>query len=87
MGPFRTYVSLIKGFVGTGLLFLPHEFKNGGWLFSGVALFLAYVYTTISLLKLVESTIKTETNSFKDVGMKALGIKGRYAIEIFLVIT
>ncbi|KAI9056215.1 hypothetical protein LZ554_001143 [Drepanopeziza brunnea f. sp. 'monogermtubi'] len=34
----RTFLLLIKSFIGTGVLFLPKAFKNGGLLFSSVTL-------------------------------------------------
>jgi solute carrier family 36 (proton-coupled amino acid transporter) len=34
----RTFFLLLKSFVGTGVLFLPKAFKNGGMLFSSIAL-------------------------------------------------
>jgi proton-coupled amino acid transporter len=40
----RTFFLLIKSFIGTGVLFLPKAFKNGGLIFSSVAL------VTISLI-------------------------------------
>jgi hypothetical protein len=34
IGPLSTFFTLIKGFVATGVLFLPKGWVNGGWLFS-----------------------------------------------------
>lgn len=33
LGPFATYMSLLKGFVCCGILALPKSFENGGWAF------------------------------------------------------
>jgi hypothetical protein len=34
IGPLKTFFTLMKGFVATGVLFLPKGWKSGGWLFS-----------------------------------------------------
>ena len=33
LGPFNTFLTLFKGFVNIGILFLPHTFSTGGFLF------------------------------------------------------
>lgn len=38
IGPLKTFFTLFKGFVATGVLFIPKGFRNGGWLFSTIAL-------------------------------------------------
>ena len=41
IGPMATFFTLIKGFVATGVLFLPKGWVNGGWLFSSVAMLMS----------------------------------------------
>jgi hypothetical protein len=41
IGPMSTFFTLLKGFVATGVLFIPKGFVTGGWLFSSIALFLS----------------------------------------------
>lgn len=47
LGWVATYISLIKGFVCTGVLYLPKAFWNGGYIFSALCLFLSYILTMI----------------------------------------
>lgn len=53
LGWWETYISLIKGFVCTAVLYLPCAYWNGGYLFSAVALFLSYCITVICAMKLL----------------------------------
>jgi proton-coupled amino acid transporter len=46
LGPISTFVTLIKGFVATGVLYLPKSFVNGGWGFSILALIVSCICTT-----------------------------------------
>lgn len=43
-GDWKTFFTLLKAFVGTGIMFLPKAFKNGGILFSAITL------VTVSLM-------------------------------------
>ena len=40
------FFTLLKGFIGLGLLFIPNGFYNGGWAFSILSLFMSMVVTT-----------------------------------------
>lgn len=31
LGPFMSYITLIKGFIGSGVLYLPNSYYNGGY--------------------------------------------------------
>ena len=45
IGPVGTFFTLVKGFVASGILFLPKGWRNGGWLFSSVTLFFSSIFT------------------------------------------
>jgi solute carrier family 36 (proton-coupled amino acid transporter) len=47
VGPAGTFFTLLKGFVASGVLFLPKGFVTGGWLFSSVTLFLSCILTIV----------------------------------------
>jgi solute carrier family 36 (proton-coupled amino acid transporter) len=51
---FMTFFTLLKGFIGTGVLFLPNGFYNGGWLFSTLILTLSMVISLICINMLME---------------------------------
>lgn len=84
LSPFQTYFSLLKGFVCTGILYLPKNFQNGGWLWAAIAMILSFFLTLICLIKLIECKNKVPNGSFSEIGMQAMGKPGKYLVDIFL---
>jgi solute carrier family 36 (proton-coupled amino acid transporter) len=58
---------LLKSFVGTGVLFLPRAFLNGGMLFSSIVLLVVSIVSFYCFILLVNSRLKIE-GSFGDIG-------------------
>ncbi|KAL4798940.1 transmembrane amino acid transporter protein-domain-containing protein [Aspergillus venezuelensis] len=58
---------LLKSFVGTGVLFLPRAFLNGGMLFSSLVLLAVSLLSFYCFILLVNSRLKIE-GSFGDIG-------------------
>ena len=87
LSPFRTFFTLFKGFVCTGILYLPNAMLSGGWFFSIFALFLSYFLTTICLYKLLQCKILMPNASFTDLGVAALGKGGKIIVDIELFLT
>ena len=50
----KTFFTLLKAFIGTGIIFLPKAFRNGGILFSSIALVTVSIMTTISFHLLLQ---------------------------------
>ena len=46
-GTTKTFFTLLKAFVGTGIMFLPKAFRNGGILFSSMVLIAVSILTTV----------------------------------------
>ena len=84
LSPWQTYFSLLKGFVCTGILYLPKNFRNGGWAWALVSMVLSFFMTLFCMIKLLECKQRTPGGSFTDIGMKALGLKGKYMVDVFL---
>ncbi len=84
LSPWGTYFSLLKGFVCTGILYLPNNFKNGGWLWALISMFLSFVLTLYCAIKLLEAKGMTPGGSFSDIGHKAIGRPGRILVDVFL---
>ena len=57
MGYIKTFFSLFKGFIGTGILFLPNGFKDGGWLFSIIILIFSVIISYICMDKMIKSKV------------------------------
>ncbi|KAJ5096101.1 hypothetical protein NUU61_005457 [Penicillium alfredii] len=58
---------LLKSFVGTGILFLPRAFLNGGMLFSSMVLLGVSILSYYSFILLVNTRMKID-GSFGDIG-------------------
>jgi amino acid permease len=52
----------VKGFICTGIVYLPQEFYYGGYGFSIIALLISFFFTTICSFKLLEVRKKVGTN-------------------------
>jgi proton-coupled amino acid transporter len=83
----KTVFTIFKSFIGSGILFLPKGFQNGGMLFSIVGLCLSAALSTFCMLRLVEcSTVLQNSHnhhnvSYGTVGEKAFGSFGRRAVK------
>ncbi|KAK3348462.1 transmembrane amino acid transporter protein-domain-containing protein [Neurospora tetraspora] len=55
-GTTKTFFTLIKAFVGTGIMFLPKAFANGGLLFSSLAMVFVSAVTMIAFHLLLQCT-------------------------------
>jgi hypothetical protein len=51
----RLVATIIKSFIGSGVLFLPKAFANGGWAFSIAALTLMAALSLLTILRLIEA--------------------------------
>jgi proton-coupled amino acid transporter len=77
---------LLKSFVGTGVLFLPRAFLNGGMLFSNIVL-LAVAGLSYACFVLLVSTRLVVEQSFGDMGLHIYGRWMRNMINTSLVIS
>lgn len=65
--PFGAALLLLKSFVGTGVLFLPKAYLNGGMMFSNVVLLCVAMLSYYCFILLVNTRLKV-TGSFGDIG-------------------
>lgn len=77
---------LLKSFVGTGVLFLPRAFLNGGMMFSNLVL-LAVAGLSYTCFVLLVSTRLVVEHSFGDMGLHLYGRWMRNMINFSLVIS
>lgn len=75
----KCFFLLMKSFVGTGVLFLPRSFYNGGMTFSIITLLLVAVIALYCMLLLVECHHMVG-GSFGDIGKRLYGPYARYAV-------
>ncbi|KAI0019586.1 transmembrane amino acid transporter protein-domain-containing protein [Xylariomycetidae sp. FL0641] len=65
--PFNAALLLLKSFVGTGVLFLPRAYFNGGMVFSNVVLLFIAALSYYCFVLLVTTRLKVD-GSFGDIG-------------------
>lgn len=77
---------LLKSFVGTGVLFLPRAFLNGGMLFSNLILLFIAILSYYCFILLVTTRLKVHA-SFGDMGGQIYGKHFRNLINFSLVLS
>ncbi|KAK9478340.1 transmembrane amino acid transporter protein-domain-containing protein [Lipomyces japonicus] len=82
----KAVLLLLKGFVGTGVLFLPKAYYNGGILFSSAILFFVAVLTYYCFILLIDSRMVVQA-SFGDMGGILYGKKMRLLILTSIVLS
>jgi len=87
MDAFETYIAVIKGYVGAGVLFIPKSFSNGGWAFSCMCLLTSGWISTMCAIKLVHIGQQQQCYSYPGIARAALGTKGRYLMEAMITVT
>jgi hypothetical protein len=83
LGAFATAFTLFKGFVATGILYMPKNFVNGGWLFSPFILFVCMLLTLYCIKLLLDVRAKLG-GSFSEIGFKSYGRCGKMMVDITL---
>lgn len=78
---------LLKSFIGTGVLFLPNAFSNGGLSFSIVMLSFFGAYSYWCYFILIRAKKITGVTSFGDIGLRLFGPWMKFVILFSLVLT
>jgi proton-coupled amino acid transporter len=84
--PVGALLLLLKSFVGTGVLFLPKAYLNGGMLFSNLVLLGVASLSYYCFILLVNTRLKVEA-SFGDIGGILYGRFMRYLILTSIVLS
>ncbi|RAL68101.1 hypothetical protein DID88_008817 [Monilinia fructigena] len=84
--PFQASLLLLKSFVGTGVLFLPKAYLNGGMLFSNIILLFVAALSYYCFVLLVNTRLKVEA-SFGDMGGVLYGRWMRTVILASIVVS
>lgn len=83
----KAFLLLLKAFLGTGIIFLPKAFSNGGLLFSNLMIvsFSLISYYCFSIL--IRTTSRCKVSGYGDIGFKLFGKKMQFAILLSLVLS
>jgi proton-coupled amino acid transporter len=71
-GTTKTFFTLLKAFIGTGIMFLPKAFNNGGILFSSMTLLTVSVVTTWAFHLLLQCRQAYQKSGYGELG-EAIG--------------
>lgn len=82
----KSFFTLLKAFIGTGIMFLPKAFKNGGILFSSIVLVTVSIVTMICFNLLLECR-KHYGGSYGEIGARVGGKKLRALILFSIAIS
>ena len=72
-GSMKTFFTLLKAFIGTGIMFLPKAFRNGGILFSSITLVTVSIITTICFRLLLHCRRKHGGGGYGEIGAAISG--------------
>lgn len=79
-GVTKTFFTLLKAFIGTGIMFLPKAFNNGGILFSSITLLTVSVITTLAFHLLLRCREVHGKTGYGELGEAIAGPKMRAII-------
>jgi amino acid permease len=85
LGPIATCFTIFKGFVATGVLYVPKDFKNGGYIFTPITLIISLVATLYCSKLLLDVNERLGGGGFPEMGFRAYGKAGKIFVEIVLV--
>lgn len=83
----KTFFLLFKALVGSGVLFLPKAFCNGGLLFSTVTLSAFGILTYLCYFILIKSKEIFGKSSFGELGYLTFGEPLKYSIMVSIIIS
>ncbi|CAI5730443.1 unnamed protein product [Hyaloperonospora brassicae] len=78
-------LTLLKSFVGTGILFLPDGFRSGGILFSPLCLTVVAALTLHAMLRLLQCR-ELVGGTYGQVGFRAYGAWGRRMVQVSIIL-
>lgn len=82
----QTVLTIMKSFVGSGLLFLPKAFYNGGIFASIVIMILSFIMCLAGMHRLIDCCDK-DRETFGQIGYAAYGVFGKRVVNISIIIS
>jgi proton-coupled amino acid transporter len=83
----KTFFTLLKAFIGTGIMFLPKAFKNGGMLFSSITMILVSAITALCFELLLATRAKYGGGGYGDLGRIVVGPKFRALVLVSITLS
>lgn len=76
----KSFFTLLKAFIGTGIMFLPKAFKNGGMLFSSITLISVAFISCLCFYLLLQCRQRHGGGGYGDLGLAIFGPRFRSLI-------
>ncbi|KAH7383243.1 transmembrane amino acid transporter protein-domain-containing protein [Pyrenochaeta sp. MPI-SDFR-AT-0127] len=83
----KTFFTLLKAFIGTGIMFLPKAFKNGGMLFSSITMILVSAITALCFELLLSCRKRYGGGGYGDLGQIVVGPRFRALILVSITLS
>jgi proton-coupled amino acid transporter len=83
----KTFFTLLKAFIGTGIMFLPKAFKNGGMLFSSITMVTVSAITALCFELLLSCRKQYGGAGYGDLGRSISGPKLRALILVSITLS
>jgi proton-coupled amino acid transporter len=83
----KAFLLLLKAFLGTGIIFLPKAFSNGGLLFSNLMIVSFSLISYYCFIILIKTTSKCKVSGYGDLGYKLYGKKIQFIILLSLALS
>ncbi|CCH60107.1 hypothetical protein TBLA_0C03030 [Henningerozyma blattae CBS 6284] len=83
----KAILLLLKSFIGTGVLFLPKAFSNGGYVFSLVSLIICSLISYYCFILLLDTKSKLNVNGYGDLGLTLYGSILQKSILLSIVLS
>ncbi|KAF2844878.1 amino acid transporter-like protein [Plenodomus tracheiphilus IPT5] len=83
----KTFFTLLKAFIGTGIMFLPKAFKNGGMLFSSITMIMVSAITALCFELLLSCRKRYGGGGYGDLGQIVVGPKFRALILVSITLS
>ena len=80
----QTFFAVIKGYTTLNIFLLPIGFKDGGWLFSPLALIVSCTFETISAIKLSEAANKVKIYNYPDLVEYCFGSNIKILLQVII---
>ena len=82
----KLVATIVKSFIGSGVLFLPKAFQSGGWLFSIIVMVFMAIITQVTIIRLIACR-QIVGGTYGQVVRAAVGPWGQVAVDTSLVLS
>lgn len=82
MNEFQTLITLVKGMIGTCVMFTPKAFANGGYIFAPFNMMMGGFLTALCAVKLIHVAQAKCQYNYSELVEEILGPTGRKLLEL-----